>query len=141
MGIAYLNDARKRLTVTVWDGAVSASEWHDQVETLVASNDLLSCDLFLGDIRCADDVSSIGDDDIIAVARRFALAAPRGAKIAIVATNLFSGAQTFEAQAMIAGVRTAVFIDVAPACEWLGVDLNAAEISIDLLRRRIRSTQ
>jgi hypothetical protein len=129
------------LVVTVWDGDLSVSEWRDQVETLTSSKDLRRCDRFLTDVRGAGDVSTIDDTAIRSMAARFSVSASVDAKVALVVSELFDGAQTFRAEAGEHGVLTAVFLDMASACEWLGVGLEDATLSVERLRKYIRSAR
>jgi hypothetical protein len=139
MGAAHLTDAIQGLTVAVWDGDVSPVEWREHLDGLLREEDLPACRLFIADIRGAADVSSIDDTHIDAMGARFAGAAPAGSKVAIVASTLFDGAQTYQSRTEILGVQTAVFVNFASACSWLGVDLETANLAVMRVRKHIRS--
>jgi hypothetical protein len=141
MGTAYVTDAIQGLTVAVWEGDVSAAEWREHLDLVLGEADLPACRLFLADIRGAADVSTIDDTHLDAMASRFAGAAPVGSRVAIVASSLFRGAQTYQSYTMSRRVETAVFFDVPSACSWLGVDLETANLAIMRVRSHIRSAQ
>jgi hypothetical protein len=141
MGTAHLTDAIQGLTVAVWDGDVSAAEWREHLDSVVGDTDLPACRLFLADIRGAADVSSIDDTHLDAMASRFAGAAPLGSRVAIVASNLFHGAQSYQSYTTSWGVETAVFLDLASACSWLRVDLETANLAIMRVRSHIHAAQ
>jgi hypothetical protein len=141
VGVAFMTEVNQGLTVTVWDGDLSVAEWRDQVETLISSKDLRRCDRFLTDVRGAGDVSTIDDTAIRAMAARFSVAASVGAQVALVAPQLFNGAQTFRDAAAEHGLRTRVFLDMASACDFLAVDVEAVALSVEQLRKYIRSAR
>ena len=143
MGTAYLTDAIQGLTVAVWDGDVSAAQWRVHLDRVLGEADLPACRLFLADIRGAADVSTIDDTHLDAMASRFAGTAPRGSRVAIVASSLFQGAQTYQSYTTSrrVDVDTEVFLDVPSACSWLGVDLETANLAIMRVRSHIHSDQ
>ena len=139
MGAAHLTDAVQGLTVAVWDGDVSAAEWREHLDWSLRDAELPACRLFIADIRQAADVSSIDDTHIDAMGSRFAGGVPRGSKVAIVASQHFAGAQTYASHTEQLGVQTAVFLNFASACSWLGVDLETANLAVMRVRQHIRS--
>jgi hypothetical protein len=139
MGAAHLTDAVQGLTVAVWDGDVSAAEWQEHLDWLLRDADLPACRLFIADIRGAAHVSSIDDAHLGAMGSRFAGGVPRGSKVAIVASKHFDGAQTYASRIEQLGVQTAVFLNFASACSWLGVDLETANLAVMRVRTHIRS--
>jgi len=63
----------------------------------------------------------------------------RSTKWAMVANQIFSQASQFGEELGDAARRLIVFFDLASACIWLGVDLDAMRAVIERLREEARS--
>ena len=138
VGIAYRTDPERDITLTVWHGPVSCEEWREHVQSVVSELDQGSPSRFLADIRSAADVSTITDEHISEMAQLFARGAYGArAKVAVVAGDLFAGAEQFEHEPSMSGINTIVFNDFATACTWLGLDPDAAVATVRALRAEI----
>src|SRR5580704_1393840 len=139
MGIAYQCDRESDLALALWHGPVTPVEWRDQVRSLVSEIGDRSPRRFLTDLRAAGDVSNITDEHITEIAEMFARGV-RGskAKVAVIASELFDGAELFEREPALSGVvTTIVFYDFGTACAWLGVDKDRVHRQTTELRRKI----
>ncbi len=142
MGIAYRCDADIGLTIAVWDGTVTAQEWHAQSDRAHADPAWPAGRLFLTDVTTVSDVSHITDELIAEMAKRMRDEVSErvaDARWALVAGDAFWMARKF-ARVVDGIVQSMVaFNSLDTACIWLGVDLGRARAALRELRTEIRA--
>jgi hypothetical protein len=128
MGIAYRSEPSLELTVSVWDGPVSAEEWHAHLHRLPGDpganstwKQLVDLRFGVGDSRFDALAIQQGIDYMIQQASHFA-----GMNLAIISGTDHESVRFFGSLAEQANVAVAVFPDLQSACTWLGVDASRA---------------
>jgi hypothetical protein len=139
MGVAYQLDERLGLTLTVFDGLVSADEWRSVAVEIFTDPDWPPGKLNLTDLRTADTSALTAADraEIIALNGSHA-ARLAGMKSAAIGGANFEVANTYEREDQSSGMRIIVFNDLTTACGWLGVSTQTVGPMIEQLRRRLR---
>lgn len=122
MPITYEIDREKGLMVTRASGTISASDFFEYVDTILADPANEQCDelLILEEI----DVEQISAGDIRGAARRSAnLSRDDDFRVAVVAPGDadFGLSRMFQAFRELGDERMAVFRSIQDACDWLGV--------------------
>ena len=140
MGIAhrYLDSAD--LLVTVWDGPIRGEEWLALAQRHVNEPGFAEGTRRLTDATTAD-ISELTAADVEAVSALYQEHAleMQEVRLAIVARAGFEIAQRAERDYAELGARTIVFVELAAACDWLGVDPEVVAPAIAGLREGLRS--
>ena len=131
MPIAYRSDPGSALTVSVWDGEVSAEEWHAQLRKFrddpqvgATWRHLVDLRHGVGDARFDAGAIQRGIDFMTSQAPTFT-----GMKLAVVSEEEHESVRFFGNLAEQAEVTVAAFPDLHAACAWLGVDpLRTADL-------------
>jgi hypothetical protein len=139
VGIAYRLDHTLGLTLTVFDGQVTGDEWRTAVRELFADPRWPPGRLNLTDLRTTDaSALTVADrEEIIAINARH-VDKLVGMKSAAVGSAHFEISREFGREDQSSGLRLIPFDDLAPACVWLGLDLNTVLLMIADLRRELR---
>ena len=142
MAIAYRCDPESELTVSVWDGPVSAEEWHAQLRRFredpvagAAWKHLVDMRFGQGDARFDAAAIQRGIDFMARNLTQFA-----GMRLAIVSGTEHESVRFFGNLAEQAEVSVAAFRDLPSACAWLGVEPSRtaeliAKIRMELVGR------
>lgn len=135
MGIAYVNDPALGISVTVIDGRVNADEWRAHAHRQIADPDWPAGPMCLTDAsRSEFSPEATAQMEEIAALYVDKADRTRRAQFAIVATKAYMDMVTFQDAADPNGARRIVFTDLASACAWLGVDLDAISALIEGVR-------
>ena len=135
MSITYSIDEDLGMVFVLWDGTVTAAEWLTHVRRLTADA-RWPTSRALSDLRSARLDSSIDDAVLREAAGLFGSHHQIDRlKTAIVAGDAYEQARVFED--VIARHRALViaFNSLKPACDWLGIDVAAADEALASLRR------
>jgi hypothetical protein len=142
MAIAYRCDPESELTVSVWDGPVSAKEWHAQLRRFREDPEAGATWKHLVDMRFGQgdsgfDAAAIqrGIDFMTHNVSQFA-----GMRLAVVSGTEHESVRFFGNLAEQAKVSVVAFQDLPSACAWLGVEPSRtveliAAIRMDMVGR------
>jgi hypothetical protein len=141
MGIAYHLNQDLGVSLVVWDGLVTATEWQAHARRMLADTRWPARKgLHLVDMRSTRLDASIDEAAIKATADLFGQH-PRIAalKAAVVAGEAFTRAAQFER--IIAQYRSTLitFNILATACAWMGLDTTAVEPELQAIRAELRA--
>jgi hypothetical protein len=137
MGIAFRVDPATGTSVSVWLGDITTEEVMRHVRELWATPDWASGGRILTDLTQVSSSALPDPDQVGQLASTFAdlmEGRTRPASWALVANLGYMRASQF-ADAIQSDVRRVLaFFDLAPACIWLGVDLDAMRAAVESLR-------
>ena len=141
MGILHLFDKQKNIIYIVWDGKVTAEDWLNQAQKLLAEPDFPSISRLIVDAQTASDTTSIGEKEIEAVAALFGTYQETLIKkrMAILANDLFGKASKFGNLVSRFGVSTVVFNRLDTACIFLALDSADTGQVLEQIRFQLRS--
>jgi hypothetical protein len=141
VAIAYRCVPELRCTFIVWDGDVTPEQWSDQLERIIADPAFPPGPLVLGDLSTAGGAPSITTDVIDEMARRWVTyAAELGTmQWAIIPDGAWDKARRFECEVEGSNIHPMVFNEPWSACNWLGVDRDAALSILRDLRAELRT--
>ena len=136
MSITYRADSEKQIIFVVWDGVVTADEWFEHIQRLIADPAWPSISSMLADLHSATDISSIEEAEIEhAVALFSSVPYPLSKKkVGIVAGNAFWKSRRFGHLISRFGPSVIVFNDLSTACVYLGINSTEALKAIQQLR-------
>jgi hypothetical protein len=139
MGIVYRLESTPRLTVVVWDGTVTGSDWRAHVEHILADPDWPAGPLNLTDTTSVIRATITPEDmdDIVELYRPHA-ARLAGMRTAVVASAQFEASTSFGERMQVVGVTLVTFNAFAIACSWLGVDAGTVASTVRNLRDGMR---
>jgi hypothetical protein len=143
MGIAYRCDVSNRLSISVWQGEITADEGKLHLAALAADPEWAAGRSIVIDLTRvaatptpADDVAQSAEAFLQILAGQ-----ARQAKWAIVADQTFERARAFGERVERAVPHLIVFNNLETACAWLGVDPTEVRTIADDLRREIRARE
>jgi len=142
MGIAYRVDEPAGVSTSVWAGLVTYDQAMQHVAALAATPEWGAGGLILTDLTAVASTSFPDREQVSELASRFVDQLDdrsRSTKWAVIANEIFSRASQFGEELGDAARRLIVFFDLASACIWLGVDLDAMRAVIERLREEARS--
>ena len=136
MGIKYRVDSEKHIIFVVWQGGVTADEWFEHIQRLIADPFWPSISVMLADLYSITDLSSIEEAEIEhAVALFNSVPEPLSNKrVAVVAGNAFWKSRRFSQLISPFGPSVIVFNDLGTACVYLGIKSMEASKAIQQLR-------
>jgi len=142
MGIAYRVNDPKGVSVSAWTGDVTPEEAMRHLAFLAATPEWGATGRILTDLtgvsRAAlpdrEQVSELADAFVAQIASR-----TQPTKWAVVASAAFNRALQFGDEIHGSQHRLLVFLDLASACIWLGVDLARVRPVLDALREEART--
>jgi hypothetical protein len=142
MGIAYRVDEPKGVSVSAWTGEVTRGEAMGHLASLAATPGWGATRCILTDLTGLSppalpdrgEVSELADAFVTQLSDR-----AQPAKWAIVASAAFNVALQFGDEIDDDGRKVLVFLDLASACIWLGVDMARIRPVLDVLRREARA--
>ena len=136
MGIKYRADSERQIIFVVWDGVVTADEWFEHIQRLIADPDWPSISAMLVDLHSVTDISSIEEAEIEhAVALFSSVPDPLSQKrVGVVASNAFWKSRRFGDLISPFGPSVIVFNDLSTACVYLGINATEALNAIQELR-------
>ncbi len=143
MSITYRLDREKGIGYTCWIGTITADEF--LVQTRRNLQDPYwppERGLLLIDLRNAWLDRTIDESIIHQILNDYSEGRERiqNLRVAIAANSLFETAKVFERIASGYSASVIVFNDLDTACTWLGVDLQAAEKTLQEMREQVRNT-
>lgn len=140
LGIIHTCDREIGCTFELWDQTVTLEEWLESSARLVANPEWPVNGRQLTDLRTSMDISNIYDSDLDEVSNLFAILGDRieGMKLAIVSESGHRRPGLFADFVSGIGVSASVFPDVKSACDWLGINPDAAENILCNLRTELR---
>jgi len=140
LSIGYLPRADLSLIVSLWDGVVTADDWRQNLERMLADPAFSSTNVHIVDLRSADIEGTIAEQDIKDIVEFLAIhrAEIAGRKAAILAGDEFSRSSIFERLIQPYELSAAAFTFLDTACAWLGVDPGEAQQSLGILGVRLR---
>ncbi len=142
MGIAYRVDEPAGVSTSVWAGMVTYDQAMQHVAALAATPEWGAGGRILTDLTAVAPTSFPDPEQVSELASRFVDqldGRSRSTKWAVIANEIFSRASQFGEEIGDAARRLIVFFDLASACIWLGVDLDAMRVVIEKLREEARS--
>jgi hypothetical protein len=142
MGIAYRVDGPQGISVSSWTGEVTREEAMRHLAALAETPEWSSARRILTDLTGLsasalpdrDQVAEIADAFVSQLSDR-----AQPAKWAIVASSAFNRALQFGDEVGDSDRRVLVFLDLASACIWLGVDLDQVRAALDTRRAEART--
>jgi hypothetical protein len=136
MAIAYRLDQALRLTIVVWDGAVTAAEWRAHVEAILADADWPPGPLSVTDVTRVD-ASAITDADHAEIVAMYGPHASKlvGMRSAVIASREFEASARFGRRIESSGLNVIVFNQLTVACIWLGLDIFKIQPILEELRQ------
>jgi hypothetical protein len=139
MGVGYRLDEALGLSLVVFDGKVTGDEWRTTVLEVFADPRWPPGRLNLTDLRTAD-TSALTESDRAEIFAINALHADKlvRMKSASLGSAHFDATRRFERDDHTSGLRIIAFDDLAPACDWLGVDVERVRTIIEELRVQLR---
>ena len=142
MSIIQHIDQQKNTGFVIWDGEVSAEQWFQYAQKLVAHPAWPTTIRFLADVRTVHDISTIHDPEIERVVEIFSASAGSltGKKVAIVAREMFGRARRFTNATSRLGVSAVVFNNIDTACLFLGIDATYASQGLQQTREQMQAT-
>ena len=140
MGIASEYLEADDLLIVVWHGPISGDDWEQFVLRRLADDPTWPPGKRrLADLTTLDpSLLSAADVETVIPHYRERLQNLAGSRQAIVATEGWELARTFERRIDQLGATTIVFNDVEAACAWLAIDPVSARQVIDRLRAGLR---
>jgi len=140
VAIAYRCDVPLRCTFSVWDGDVTPQEWSDQLGRIILDPLCPPGPLLLADLSTAGGAPSITTDVIDEMAHSWrTYAADLGEmRWAVIPDGAWDKARRFQADVQGSNIRITFFNQVWSACNWLGVDRDAARAVLGNLRDQLR---
>jgi hypothetical protein len=144
MGIAYRVDPSTGMSLSVWYGDVTLQEAMQHVRELWATPEWGSGGRILTDLAGVSSSSLPNPDQISEIAAVFVNLIDgrmRQARWAVVANLGYSHASQFAEAIQTEVRRVVVFFDLASACIWLGVDLDAVRPVVEPLRIEVQSRE
>jgi len=142
MGIAYRVDEPPGVSTSVWAGSVKYDQAMQHVAALAATPEWGAGGRILTDLTAVASTSFPDREQVSEIAARFVEqldARSQSTKWAVIANQIFTQASQFGEELGDAARRLIVFFDLASACIWLGVDLDAMRAVIEKLRGEARS--
>jgi hypothetical protein len=138
--MAFQCDATLRCTFVVWDADVTPEQWGDHLDRIIGDPLCPPGPLLLADLSTARGAPSITTDVIDEMARRWrAYLTDQGdMRWAIVPDGAWVKARRFEADVKGSNIHVTVFNEVWSACNWLGLDRDAALPILKDLREQLR---
>ena len=143
VGIAYLHDAPTGLSVSVWDGEVTAGHRRRHMALLASDPEWGIGHLLLTDLTGVCPSSMPPWERVSEAANAF-LRRMSGrsmhSKWAVVGNHTFEHALQFGAHIEADVPRLIVFDTLSSVCRWLEVELDHVRDVVAVLRRQIRSS-
>ena len=140
MGIAYRCKKELRITIVVWDGTVTFSQWLENTNKLSSDPDFALTSMQVVDLRFASIDPAVGEKefkeiiDILGKKKEMFF----GRKVAVIADEEFGRATVFKHMGESLGASLIVFNDLLIACHWLGINILEVEKDIEGLRTQLR---
>ena len=136
MGIKYRADVEKQIIFVRWKGVVTADEWFEHIQRLIADPLWPSISAMLVDLHSITDVSSIEEAEIEHAVALFNSVPDSlsNKKVAVVAGNAFWKSRRFGQLVSPFGPSVIVFNDMSTACVYLGIKPTEALKAIQELR-------
>ncbi len=142
VGIAYRVDGPDGVSVSVWTGEVSRDQAMQHVADVAARSDWGAGGRILTDLTGLTSSALPGRDQVAELAEAFVEqldGRARPARWALVANVAFDRASQFREAIDTEVSSLSVFFDLASACIWLGVELDALRPVLESLRVEARS--
>jgi hypothetical protein len=143
VGIAYSCHRTTGLSVSVWNGEVTAEQRQRHMALLASDPEWGAGGLLLTDLTGVSAATVPAPERVLEAASIFIeqlASRTRNAKWAIVADATFDHAQRFGAYLEEEVRRVIVFNHLTTACTWLGVDAPDVREIVDALHTEIQST-
>ena len=123
MGIKYRAHVEKQILFVAWIGVITADEWFEHIERLIADPLWPSVSAMLVNLQSITDVSSIEEPEIEHAVALFNSIpdALSNKRIAVVAGNTFWKSRRFGQLISPFGPTLIVFNDMSTACVYLGI--------------------
>lgn len=136
MGIKYRVHVEKQIVFVAWKGVISADEWFEHIQRLIADTNWPSITAMLVNLHSITDVSSIGEMEMQHAIALFNSIpdALSNKRIAAVASDAFWKSHRFGQLIAPYGPSVLVFNDMSTACLYLGIKLTDATKTIQELR-------
>jgi len=140
MAVGYQLDAALGLTLTIFDGKITAEEWRSVVGEVFNDPGWPPGPLNLTDLRTADPSALTATDrqEILAI-NGLHTDKLAGMKSAVIGGPNFDAVREFGRNDTTSGLRLIAFDDLPNACAWLGVDIERVRQMVEQLRRTVRA--
>jgi len=143
VGIAYGHGAPSGLSVSVWDGEITAEHRRAHMALLASDPHWGTGHLLLTDLTGVCPSSTPSSERVFEAANAFRwrlTAKSMHSKWAVVANHTFEQALQFGAHIEADAPRLIVFDTLASACRWLEVELDDVAAIVAVLRHQICSS-
>ena len=136
MGIKYRAYFQKQILFVVWNGVVTADEWFEHIQVLIADPLWPSISAMLVDLHSITDLSSIEEAEIEHAVALFNSVPDSlsNKRVAVVAGNAFWKSRRFGQLISPFGPSVIVFNDLSTACIYLGFKSADASKALQELR-------
>ncbi len=139
VGVAFRIVRELRLTIVVFDGKVTGTDWLQTTRDVFAHPDWSPGPLNLTDVSTADISELTLDHRVEAIgANGLQVELLDGMKSAVVAGPNFESSQAFTRTNPDRGLTLIVFPDLELACAWLAVDVEPVRAIVTDLRANLR---
>lgn len=136
MGIKYRVHVQKQILFVVWNGMVTADEWFEHIQVLIADPLWPSSSAMLVDLHSITDLSSFEEAEIEHAVALFNSVPDSlsDKRVAVVAGNAFWKSRRFDQLISPFGPSVIVFNDLSTACIYLGIKSADASKALQELR-------